>query len=123
MYNFIHRFLNPHCRDCFLEQTESKRCDNCDTLKLLLEQERHQNQLLLNTIIELNKPLIPEKNEVREEKQELKPSFVPWRVRQRELEANDRKEAELRKKKIEELKFDKVDTEDLEKELGVSVNE
>ena len=104
--NFWHRLLNPHCPHC-------NECKSCETLSNQLDHERFEKEKLLNLIIEMNKPQVP----VVEERKELPLPLMNrgWKVKKALLEAEDRRTAELNKKKIEEIK----PIEDLEKQLGV----
>ena len=85
-------------------------CDTCEVLRERLAQSDAERRDLLSRLLDRDKP---EPSPV--EKEELKPvqhQFVPWRVRQQMLEAEDRKKAELMRKKSEEI-------DKLEEELGV----
>lgn len=116
MSNFLHRWLNPHCVDCNAERQESKLCMSCETLKDQLARVNDEKKQLLESILEK-----PKEEEPRIlEKEEIQSKYVPWRVRQAALEAEDRQKAMLLKKKQEELKgTPKVDTSELEKELEI----
>lgn len=108
MINFFHKLFNPHCPDC----VEDKRCQNCDTLRSLLESERFNNKQLLNAILEQHKPL---EQEIRNETpMEIPNKALPWRIRQQMLEAEDRAKNKLIK--------ERQSIEELEKELGVTDN-
>jgi uncharacterized Zn finger protein (UPF0148 family) len=99
MSNFFHRLLHPHCPECNAERLEKKVCSSCETLRSLLESEKQEKQQLLNSILE--KPKVEEPRTVTQE--EIRPKYIPWRVKQQILEQEDRKKAELLKKKNEEL--------------------
>lgn len=89
-------------------------CSTCEVLKEQLSIERQFNQVLLARVLDGNKPESPPA--VLEEYKPIKPQFVPWRMRQQMLEAEDRKAAELMKKRANEIS-------ELEKELGVAEKE
>lgn len=105
MANFIHRFLNPHCAHCATE----KICNACEVLQMELERLRRENERLLDIL--LVKPVKEEPIHTEDLKAVL-PKNIPWRTRQQMLENEDREKAKLLKQ----------NTEDLEKELGVSEN-
>lgn len=115
MINFFHHLFNPHCPNCI----EEKQCQNCETLRQLLDQERYEKSRLLDQIIELTKPIIV--NEVREKSEEPKPlqSHIPWKVRRAILEQEDRVKARIEKEhKLTEVK--PLTVAELEKKLGVN---
>lgn len=111
MVKFFHKLLHPHCREC----REEEHCQNCDTLRSLLEAKTYECQKLIDRIVA--PPLT--KVEVTETKEEsLKPvqAFQSWRVRQQMLE----EESRVARKIIDERKANPVKTvEKLEEELGV----
>ncbi len=85
-------------------------CPSCEVLKESLAIERQFNKVLFEKLLD---PKIPEKEPVSiEEPQAITPQFIPWRVRQQMLEAEDRKKAELTKAKEKEIN-------ELEKQLGI----
>lgn len=108
--NWIHRLFNPHCTHCQVDYQESKICNSCETLKIIVEQLRRDNERLTDAL--LDKVRVRESEPPSDELTPIR-SFIPWRVRQQELEANSKKEAELAAKRVMETKS----TEDLEKEL------
>ena len=89
---------------------EALPCNTCEVLRAQLDESNRERRELLNRILERDRPepLPVEKEEMKP----IQPQFTPWRVRQQMLEQEDRKQAELLKKKAEEI-------ENLEKELGV----
>lgn len=108
--NWFHRLFNPHCSHCQQDEAESKICNSCETLKTIVEQLRRDNDKLVDALLDKHRMIQQEPPD-----EDLKPirSFTPWRVRQQELEANSRKEAELAAKRAEESKS----IEQLEEEL------
>lgn len=77
-------------------------CATCEVLKESLAIERQFNKVLFDRLLEKGsaEPL------VKEEEKELtpiRPPFVPWRVRQQMLEAEDRKTAQLLAEKKKEM--------------------
>lgn len=99
-----HHFIDPHCIDCAFEKSEARQCKSCDTLRLALDQANREKHDLLNHIMQLTI-----KSEVVEDKPyvpviaDVKPKFVPWRVKQQELEAADRMTAKLMQDKKKEM--------------------
>jgi hypothetical protein len=85
-------------------------CETCEILRGLLAKSDSERRDLLQRLLDKDKPEPPQIE--REEPQEIKPAFVPWRVRQQMLEAEDRKEAELINKRKREIA-------QLERELGI----
>lgn len=86
-------------------------CETCDVLREQLTHSERERVMLLNKLLERDKPEPPQSRDEAELKP-IQPQFVPWRVRQQMLEAEDRKTAQLRRDKQKEI-------EALEKELGV----
>jgi hypothetical protein len=87
----------------------------------MLDESNRERKELLHKLLtkEQPEPLI----EKSEPPQPIMPQFVPWRVRQQMLEAEDRKKAQLMRDKEVEITASKQSVsksiEDLEKELGV----
>lgn len=93
---------------------EAEVCPVCEVLReQLVNSERERRELLQRALVPSPEPLVPTEKEVF---QPIRPQFVPWRVRQQILEAEDRKKAQILKDKETELK----DIEKLEKELEVN---
>lgn len=90
-------------------------CDTCEVLRHQLDESNRERRELLNRLLDKDKP-----EPVEKEKEELKPlgpQFVPWRVRQQMLEAQDREQARLLREK--KLEMAQQSTEELEKELEI----
>lgn len=90
---------------------EPPHCLVCDALREQLTNSERERRELLQRVLA---PSVPEP--VEEAKEELKPiqsQFVPWRVRQQMLEAEDRHKASLLKNKQKEISA-------LEEELGIA---
>jgi hypothetical protein len=86
---------------------EPSACPVCEVLReQLTGSERERKELLQRA---LTPPSIPVEPVDKEEIQPIKPQFIPWRIRQQMLEAEDRKKAQLMKDRVA----------DLEKDLGV----
>jgi hypothetical protein len=87
--------------------------DTCPICEVLREQlancERERRELLQRALAPAQ---IPVEVESKEEYKPITPQFIPWRVKQQMLEAEDRKQAELLRKKAQEIA-------ELEHELGV----
>lgn len=86
-------------------------CATCEVLRERLDESNRERKELLHRLLDKAnpEPVVPEKEEL----EPIKPQFIPWRVRQQMLEAEDRKKAQLMKDKTAEI-------EKLEKELGVA---
>lgn len=118
--NWFHKFFNPHCPDCI----EKENCRSCDTLRTMLDQANLEKKQLLQTVLEFNKPIKEETTPAVEEFKPLASRAMPWNVRKRLLETEDRKSAELIRKKQEELKIPVLSsTQYLEKELDIVTEE
>jgi len=89
-------------------------CPVCEVLRTQLDESNRERRELLN------RALSPSQVESlpSEKTEELKPignTFIPWRVRQQMLEAEDRKKFQLMQEKEKEIA-------DLEKELDLSMD-
>jgi len=101
---------------------EPDQCQNCELLKNIIEQERHERKQILQVVIESAKP--KEEVIIQTNPNEYKPKLVNWTSERLRLEREDRQRAaELMKKKQEELAASKNQSnqkvEDLEKELDI----
>jgi hypothetical protein len=85
-------------------------CQTCEVLREQLARSERERIELLHKLIDAPKPSIEPVS--IEEPQAITPQFIPWRVRQQMLEAEDRKRAELTKAKEKEIN-------ELEKQLGI----
>lgn len=93
---------------------EEMPCDTCEVLRAQLDESNRERRELLNRLLDSSKP---EPSPVeKEEFQPIKPSFVPWRVRQQMLESEDRHQAKLIKDRQNEI-------DKLEKELEIAKDE
>ena len=113
---FIHHIFQPHCQECHDEIQDARICVSCETLRQQLEIANYEKRELLNKLIK------PEPIQIEQpDFSQMRPKAVPWRVRREELEAEDRKRAQLIKEKEKELKAGVVSetVDELEKELGV----
>jgi hypothetical protein len=86
-------------------------CATCEVLRIQLDESNRERRELLNKLLEKDKEVSPPT--AQEEFRPIRPQFTPWHVRQQLLEAEDRKKAELLKKKATEI-------EELEKEVGLN---
>jgi hypothetical protein len=101
---WLHHLFTPHCVQCKEDYVELDRCKSCEVLEQQLAQANREKHDLLNMIMQLSqpkveveaKPYIPLADEAR-------PKFIPWRVKQQELEANDRQAARILKDKHKEM--------------------
>lgn len=74
----IHVF-SPHCIDCEHDSV----CQNCEYLKLLVEQERAEKSKILAMMFE---PRTVEDTDNEVEERKPINTFVPWRVKRHKLE-------------------------------------
>ena len=85
-------------------------CQSCEILReQLAKSDAERRELLTRLLSPPEPPPIIESTDVP---QPIQPQFIPWRVRQQMMEAEDRKAAQLKREKMKEI-------EGLEKELGV----
>ena len=99
-------------------------CQTCEVLKMQLATEQQFNKVLFDKLMENR---LAESTPIQEhEYKPLKPNFVPWRVRQQMLEAEDKAAAKLiaerKKQQAESLALEKSEEsiEKLEKEVGIA---
>lgn len=86
-------------------------CQTCEVLRLQLDESNRERRELLARLLEKDTPEPVEPVEV--EPKAITSQFVPWRVRQQMLEAEDRHKASLLKNKQKEISA-------LEEELGIA---
>ena len=92
-------------------------CPTCEVLKDSLAVERQFNKVLLDKLVDRDKPESPH---VREEPNlPITPKFVPWRVKQQMLEAEDRAKARALTNAGRPDINRPDSTEDLERELNI----
>jgi len=86
-------------------------CPTCEVLRVqLAKSDAERRELLSKLLYKENESEPPKVQE--EEMRPIMPQFVPWRVRQQMLEAEDRRKAQLMKEKAKEIA-------ELEKEMGI----
>jgi len=93
-------------------------CNTCEVLRERLAQSDAERRELLNRLLDRDKP-----EPVPTAEQDLKPiqpQYVPWRVRQQMLEAEDRHRAQLLRAKEKEKEETEARVKNLEEELEVS---
>lgn len=120
MIKWLHHLLQPHCEHCIELAREARVCNSCESLKLYIARLELEKDRLLNEVLHKPEPI------AAVEETELKPilpRYVPFRVRQQELEANDRKKAQLEKQHAETRAAIVVPTNDLENELLSDIKE
>ena len=89
---------------------EPSVCPVCEVLRAQLDESSRERRELLQRA--LAPPIQSAEPISTEEHQPIKAQYVPWRVRQQMLEAEDREKARLMRDKVQEI-------EELETELGV----
>lgn len=80
---------------------EPTQCNTCEVLRSELENSNRERRELLSRLLDRDQPKA--EKEDKEKYKPIQPQFVPWRVRQQMLEAEDRKRAELLKASISKL--------------------
>lgn len=97
------------------ENRLARVCPSCDILATELSKERREKEILLQHI--LNPPLSTAPEPVISEP--IPPKHVPWRVKQQQLEMEDRKEHQRIMKEFG-ARVNPVPIEKLEKEMGIT---
>lgn len=94
---------------------EPKACETCEVLKVQLELANSREQRLLNELMKENASYPPEldTNEI----EPIRPRIVPWKVRQAELEKQDRLKLKTLQEHDKELEELRGKNEKLENEL------
>jgi hypothetical protein len=91
---------------------EPIRCESCEILREQLYKCERDRIELTARLLDIGKSEPPTPVDERELKP-IMPQYVPWRVRQQMLEAEDHKKAELMKSRQKEI-------EELEKQVGIA---
>lgn len=99
---WFHFILEPHCQQCVDDRLREAECQSCKTLHDVLNQVQEHNRILINTIVDMSKP-VPAEEVPMKDMEPIKPRYVPWNVRKRMLEEQDRIKAEHMKALDEEL--------------------
>lgn len=104
---------------------EPKICVSCEALKETIGQLQYQNSQLLSA---LTRTPVPEQRVIDPNLKPILPHVIPWKQRRQMLEAEDRHNAQLLKKKREEMNptsqppiasVAATTLEELEREVGV----
>lgn len=123
MLKWLHHLFSPHCAECILVNAELDRCKSCETLQLALDQANREKHDLLNALMQLSQPRTePDSKPYVPLETDTKSKFVPWRVRQAELEANDREAARLLRDKHKEIADAKAAEAAIVKDFTVKVD-
>lgn len=119
--DWFHHLLNPHCEHCKEVNEDSKICKSCETLKTQLEIANYEKKQLLQAVLDNHKPVETQPASRPDSQFNLAAKSIPWAVRKQMMEAEDRKEAELRKKAASQNKTATADLEleELERSLGI----
>ena len=81
--------------------------------------ERSDKTKILTALLNFNKPIVSESNEIIEKTEPYIPKITNWRVRREMLENEDRQSAALLYNRMNELRKNQS-VDDIEKELEVS---
>tara|TARA_R110000868_G_scaffold124847_1_gene329818 strand:+ start:838 stop:1221 length:384 start_codon:yes stop_codon:yes gene_type:complete len=111
----------------FRLEYETPECKNCETLRLLLENERHDKNRLLDKLVVSN---VPESNQSREIPLPITPKHLPFSAIRSRLERQSREEAEQIRTTEKHRKLNQLSdmpqsnsVEDLEAFLGLEETE
>jgi len=85
-------------------------CESCEILRSMLDESNRERKDLLHRLLEPKQVEPPSIS--TEEHIPVTPQYVPWRVKQQMLEAEDRAKAKILKDRSKEIA-------DLEKEVGI----
>lgn len=119
MFNWLRELLEIKAQ--YRERKiEYKACESCEILKTALERSNYEREKLLNVLLKRDDPIV---EAPAAEPEPLKPRHIPWRIRQQQLEADDRKQAEKMKALAIQEEFvnqlNKLNTAELEKSMGL----
>lgn len=122
LLKFFHEFVNPHCDHCDVERAEKKVCSSCETLKTQLQIANFEKQQLLNSILS---PVVAEsfgeRRDIPAAVEPIVPRHVPWNVRRKMLEEEDKHKMNLMREASKNMAtVQSKSTEELEKELGIA---
>lgn len=109
---WFHQLFNPHCPHCEEQFEKELVCPSCEVLKQQLEVANVQNLRLLDRLT-----TIPEKEVPQPTVPVTRPRHIPWEVRRRMLEVEDRAKADALRNAAQP---DKIDVADLEREMGIA---
>ena len=120
MSNWLHRLLNPHCKDCKQEREDERYCKSCETLQTQLAVCNREREHLLD-LLHKDPVVAPEVKPP----EMTRPKVMPWGVRKQILESEDRAKARaMRGAAKPDVTTDKpgepIDVSDLEKELDIA---
>lgn len=127
MSNFIHRFLNPHCEHCAMEDEKKFQRNSYNPTVELLKDEINRLQRINDSLVaRLENALDPVEITDKPVESENKvpvpisPRKTSWEVKRRELEAEDRNKARvLRALEKQGIDIDKpMPLSDLENEIA-----
>ena len=86
-------------------------CATCEVLREQLAKSERERADFIHRLLEKDKPEPSQPEET--ERVPIQPAYIPWRIRQQMLEAEDRQRAKILNQRTKEI-------DDLEKELGVA---
>ena len=99
-------------------------CENCDTLRIQVEQLRQDNKTLLDRLLEKPAEREPASPEIFTPIKTSASRHVPWSVRRQMLETEDREKAKLLKNAPKPADaVSQEDVADLEREVGIAAAE
>jgi len=93
---------------------QDEPCETCEILREQLAKSDSERKDLLARL--LNPPVSEPPQKDEEEMKPVQPAFVPWRIRQQMMEAEDRKQADLLRNRQREIA-------QLEKDLGIGAKD
>lgn len=94
MSNWFHRFFNPHCVHCIAERDENRYCAGCDAKGAEIQALKEERDRLLNHILNPVSKQNPIQTDKDEELAPILPASMPWKIRRRHLEEQDRAKAQ-----------------------------
>ena len=119
--NWFHKFFNPHCEHCHDEYLDDMICDSCNTLRQENAALRKHNDQLIQSLLEIVKPVKPEV--IQQPIETVKPvnTGMNWRAHKHMLETEDKQAAEILRRKNVELDIHPINksVDELEQELEI----
>lgn len=113
---WLHRLFNPHCPEC----RDEDRNEIIDVLQQQLNQANYNNERLIKYILEPKGEFTQASSpsSIEDEPEPVRPKIVPWHIRKKMLEEQDREKAKILRQTAEDQA---KAIADLEKELKLEI--
>ena len=117
------RLANHEARLRLKEQADERLsiCQSCEVLKIEISKERREKEMLLNHLLTSRQESAPADDSPREPMPLINKRHIPWKVRQQELEQQDRQVAQriMSEFKDRVQKSTHPNTDKLEESIGL----